>query len=81
MPFFYCWHCERKNIDGPIRNWIRNFKLVREDPDPKLGQDPNPDPKKIVSAPQHCGKQITSKTKQLQAKSVSDPDPHSFFDG
>jgi hypothetical protein len=38
----------KKNIYGRIRNWIRNFLLVREDPDPKLGRkwDPNPDPKK-----------------------------------
>jgi hypothetical protein len=58
MPF-YCWHCERENIYGRIRNWVRNFLLVKEDPnpdpDPKLGRkrDPNPDPKKIVSDPQH----------------------------
>jgi hypothetical protein len=57
--FFYCWHCERKNIYSRIRNWIRNFFLVKEDPDlnpdPKLGRkwDPNPDPEKIVSDPQH----------------------------
>jgi hypothetical protein len=31
-----------------IRNWILNFLLVKEDP------DQNPDPKKIVSDPQHC---------------------------
>jgi hypothetical protein len=46
-----------------MRNWIRNFLLVKEDPDrnpdpdPKLGQkwdrNPDPDPKKIVSDPQH----------------------------
>jgi hypothetical protein len=45
--FFYCWYLERENIYGRIRNWIRNFLLVNEDP------DPNPDPKKIVSDPQH----------------------------
>jgi hypothetical protein len=35
----------------------RNFLLVKEDldpyPDPKLGQKWDPDPKKIVSDPQH----------------------------
>jgi hypothetical protein len=55
---FYYWHCERKNIYSRIRNWIRNFLVVKEDPnpDPKLRRkwDPNPDPKKIVSDPQHC---------------------------
>jgi hypothetical protein len=52
---FYCWHCEGKNIYSRIRNWISNFLSVKEDPDPKLGRkwDPNPDPKKIVSDPQH----------------------------
>jgi hypothetical protein len=52
---FYCWHCERQKIYGGIRNWIRNFLLFREDPnpDPKLGRKWDPDPKKIVSDPQH----------------------------
>jgi hypothetical protein len=54
---FYCWHCERTNIYGRIQNWIRNFLLAKEDPDPnpdlKLGRKWDPDPKKIVSDPQH----------------------------
>jgi hypothetical protein len=49
MPF-YSWYCERENIYGRIRNWIRKFLLVKEDPnpDPKLGRkwDLNPDPDK-----------------------------------
>jgi hypothetical protein len=55
--FFYCWHRESDNIYGRIRNWIRNFLLVKKDPDPdpKLGRkwDLNPDPKKMDSEPQH----------------------------
>jgi hypothetical protein len=57
---FYCWQCERENIYGRIRNWNRNFLLVKEDPDPipdrNLGRKRNPDtdPKKIVSDPQQC---------------------------
>jgi hypothetical protein len=39
-----------------IWNWIRNFLLVKEDPNPDLkrGRKWDPDPKKIVSDPQHC---------------------------
>jgi hypothetical protein len=43
---------------GRIRDWILNFVLVKEDPDPnpdtKLGRKWDPDPKKIISDPQHC---------------------------
>jgi hypothetical protein len=50
---FCCWHCEGKNIYSRIRNWIHNFLLVKEDPnpDPKLGR--KWDPKKIVPDSQH----------------------------
>jgi hypothetical protein len=43
------------NVKGRIRNWIRNFLLVKYDPDPdsKLGGKWDPDPVKIVSDPQH----------------------------
>jgi hypothetical protein len=50
-------------LDHHQCNWIRNFLLVGSgsvtifsDPDPKLGEkwDPDPDPKKIVTDPQHC---------------------------
>jgi hypothetical protein len=48
----------KKNIYSRIWNWIRNFLLVKEDPDPdpKLGRKWDPDPKKIVSDPQHWRK-------------------------
>jgi hypothetical protein len=52
MPFLLL-HSERKNIYGRIRNWIRNFLLVKEDPDPKQGRKWDPDPKKIALDPQH----------------------------
>jgi hypothetical protein len=61
--FYFCY-CERKNIYGRIRNWIRNFLLVREDPNPILGRKWDADPKKIVSDPQHTGAQ-TARHNQL----------------
>jgi hypothetical protein len=33
--------------------------LVKKDPDPKLGGKWDPDPKKIVSDPQHCSAKVS----------------------